>query len=339
MSSARVSVIIPTYNRAGLVGRAVNSALASCRASDEIIVIDDGSTDDTEERLRVFGDRIVYVRTANGGAGRARNFGVHAASNPLVAFLDSDDEWIPGGLERKRALMQSRADVLFCFSNFAVRDERGVEHHDYLVNWHQDRRDWNEILGPGAPLSTLTPLTDGQEKVSVHIGDLYLQEMSANYIFTSTLVVRREAAGDALHFADDLRTYEDWECYGRLARAGTAAYLDCETAWQHGHEGPRLTVAPTLTSLSARIAVLERVWGSDAVFLTKHSDRYHHLLEQVRLEKVRNLISEGKTPEARREVHLTPHAPLLYRVLARVPGPVTLRLLHARSLLRRRAGA
>ena len=116
--SLSVSIVIPTYNRAHLVSRAVNSALQQCAPGDEVIVVDDGSTDSTGIVLAEFGERIRYIRKENGGAGAARNRGIREARNPLVAFLDSDDEWMPGKIELQRQFMQARPDVLFCFSDF-----------------------------------------------------------------------------------------------------------------------------------------------------------------------------------------------------------------------------
>ncbi|MDX1389152.1 MAG: glycosyltransferase family 2 protein, partial [Acidobacteriota bacterium] len=105
MSSLAVSVVIPTYNRRDRVVRAVDSALAQCGAGDEIIVVDDGSTDRTREALERYGHRVRYIDTPNRGAGRARNIGIAEAKNPLVAFLDSDDTWMPGKLLLHRGLM------------------------------------------------------------------------------------------------------------------------------------------------------------------------------------------------------------------------------------------
>ena len=118
--SERVSVVIPTYNRAALVGRAVRSALAETSPGDEVIVVDDGSTDDTEEALAPYRDRIRYFRARHGKAGAARNHGVREARNGLVAFLDSDDEWMPDKLVLQRAALAARPDAVFCFSDFAT---------------------------------------------------------------------------------------------------------------------------------------------------------------------------------------------------------------------------
>src|SRR5439155_24667571 len=114
MAALGISVVIPTYNRAGLVRRAVRSALDSCREDDEIMVVDDGSTDETAEVLREYGCRIIYVCNPHGGAGKARNAGIDKATKPLIAFLDSDDEWMPSSLGLRRELMQTRPDLVCC---------------------------------------------------------------------------------------------------------------------------------------------------------------------------------------------------------------------------------
>jgi len=96
-----VSVIIPTYNRAHLLGRAIESVLAQTFRDFELIVVDDGSTDCTGELLRSFGSSVRSVVQLNRGVSAARNHGIRVASGELLAFLDSDDEWLPDKLERQ----------------------------------------------------------------------------------------------------------------------------------------------------------------------------------------------------------------------------------------------
>lgn len=93
-----VSVIIPTYNRAHCVGDAIDSVLSQAPPPDQVIVIDDGSTDDTMKVLASYGDRITIIEQANGGAGAARTAGLKQARGDWIAFLDSDDIWYPGRL-------------------------------------------------------------------------------------------------------------------------------------------------------------------------------------------------------------------------------------------------
>src|SRR5438128_2809079 len=177
MRSLAISVIIPTYNRAAIVPRAVDSALGAVRPGDEVVVVDDGSTDHTRERLATYAGQIRYVSSAHVGPGAIRNLGVREARAPLVAFLDSDDEWMPDKLELQRAVMGCRPDVLFCFSDFGHRTRHGAEARRYLSRWHGDRRGWDRILGPGIPFSTLAPLPSDRADFPVHIGDLYHTEM------------------------------------------------------------------------------------------------------------------------------------------------------------------
>jgi glycosyltransferase involved in cell wall biosynthesis len=93
-----VSVVIPVYNGAPWIGRALQSVFSQTYTDSEVIVVDDGSTDQLEEALRDFRDRIVFVRQANGGPASARNRGVQLARGRLLAFLDADDEWRPDKL-------------------------------------------------------------------------------------------------------------------------------------------------------------------------------------------------------------------------------------------------
>ncbi len=114
----RVSAVIPTYNRGALVVRAVESALAQTHRLDEIIVVDDGSSDDTVERLAPYSDRVNLVRQANAGGAAARNRGVREARNPWIAFLDSDDVWDPEHLHRiGRAIVATGEAARFYFSD------------------------------------------------------------------------------------------------------------------------------------------------------------------------------------------------------------------------------
>src|SRR5262245_52413493 len=168
MNELPISVIIPTYNRATLIVRSLRSVLVAIIPGDEVIVVDDGSTDDTTQVLEPYRDRIRYVIAPHRGVGAARNRGVAEARHPLVAFNDSDDEWFPDKLALQRAFMQARPDVLFCFSDLGLRDKDGAEsHHGLFRFWHHDPRGWDEILGPAVAYSSITALPPGREDFDV----------------------------------------------------------------------------------------------------------------------------------------------------------------------------
>jgi glycosyltransferase involved in cell wall biosynthesis len=101
MNTCEVSVIIPTFNYADYVGDAIESVIAQSCAAKEIIVVDDGSTDDTRARVSSFGAKVKYVYQRNGGISSARNTGIGLATGDIIAFLDSDDTWHPRKLEEQ----------------------------------------------------------------------------------------------------------------------------------------------------------------------------------------------------------------------------------------------
>src|ERR1700761_203811 len=135
VSPLTVSAVIPTYNRAHLLPRSIGSALAALGPGDEVIVVDDGSTDGTDELVKSYGDPVRLVRGAHRGAGAARNLGYAAAAGPLVAFLDSDDEWFPDKIELQRSLFESWPELVYCCSDFSIQLSSGGERHRWLALW------------------------------------------------------------------------------------------------------------------------------------------------------------------------------------------------------------
>jgi glycosyltransferase involved in cell wall biosynthesis len=322
MNELLVSVVIPTYNRARHIVRSLRSVLAAIAPGDEVIVVDDGSTDNTEQVLKPYRDRIRYVKGPHRGVGAARNCGIAEARNPLVAFNDSDDEWFPDKLALQRAFMQARPDVLFCFTDLGLKDGNGTEGHHGLLGWHQDPRSWDEILGPPEPYSSIAPLPPGRGDFNVHVGILYETMLRKNYVPTQATVVRREQAGDALRFSEDISIHEDHECFIRLSRVGKAAYFDCETVWQYDHNEPRLTRVDSLYNATCRIKMLKRTFGADEQFLARRGEWYREMLKNEYLTRARYLIRNGWRREAREELRLAGGGTLLLRLLAAIPRPM-----------------
>ena len=128
-----VSVVIPAYNIEAYIGRAIKSVLAQTHPADEIIVVDDGSTDGTAEQIKKFGDQVHYIFKENGGLSSARNAGIRAAKSEWMAFLDGDDEWLPGSLDRQLALLERNRHLNWSSANFlrclCDEDRQGPDHN------------------------------------------------------------------------------------------------------------------------------------------------------------------------------------------------------------------
>jgi hypothetical protein len=195
------------------------------------------------------------------------------------------------------------------------------------------------ILAPGVLYSRIAPLPPGQADFPVHVGDMFLREMESDYILTSSLMVRRAEAGDALHFAEDLPISEDKECFARIARAGLGAYMDVELACQWGHGGGRVSVSSnTYSQASARLKLLERIWGADPEFLARHGEEHAQAVAEQHRRRAQWLLVRGRTREARADLRAA-QSSLAYHLLARLPGPIVRGVFGLRRLLLRRSSA
>ena len=185
-----VSVIIPTYNRAHLLRRAIRSVLGQTYTDFELIVVDDASTDNTADVLKNIKDpRTRYIRhKTNKGGSAARNTGIKAAQGKFIAFQDSDDEWLLEKLEKQISIFN------------IVSDEVDVVYCGFLR--------WDGKSAVYIPSS----------KIIAREGDISSHILHGNFIGTPTLLVRRRCFEKAGLFDEQLPRFQDWELIIRLAK-------------------------------------------------------------------------------------------------------------------------
>lgn len=118
-----ISVVIPAYNAGRFIRRTIDSVLAQTYTDYEIIVIDDGSTDNTGEVVKSYGTKVCYIYQQNAGDGGARNAGIYAAKGEWIAFLDHDDEWLPEKLRLQMELLKRNPQLRWCAANFYKQSE------------------------------------------------------------------------------------------------------------------------------------------------------------------------------------------------------------------------
>lgn len=188
--SDKISVVIPTYNYGRFVGDAVSRVLGQTLQAGEVIVVDDGSTDETEAVVREFGDRVRYVRQENQGVCAARNAGVKMSSGDYIAFADADDVWEPTKIEKQLA-------------KFA---------DDPLIGLvHCGMREFDRETG-----ETIEIHLDGQEGWVAE--EVLLWERPAIIGPGGTVMVSRKAFDEAGGFDTRLKVGEDWDFCYRVAR-------------------------------------------------------------------------------------------------------------------------
>lgn len=196
MNIPDVSVIIPTYNRGAWVAEAVDSVLAQTHVSVEVIVVDDGSTDDTPAVLAGYGDRIRVIRQANAGVSAARNAGMAAARGEWIGFLDSDDTWLPEKLERQWADLAAYPEAVGHAVDVALCGTAGRE----MSLW--DGRGMAEEFEK-SPLRTRA-----------------LDDVLQVAFYTQAVLLKREVVARVGGFKEGMQIHEDIDFLARVALAG-----------------------------------------------------------------------------------------------------------------------
>ena len=192
-----VSVIIPTYNRAEKLHKSISSVLAQTYTDFELLIIDDGSTDHTDEVVNSFADtRIRYVKMPqNGGASAARNEGIRLAEGTWVAFHDSDDVWRPEKLERQMEYAECRTDFCAVYCSYLMYKDEEI--------FRVPNDTW-----------------DGELE-----GDLFVPLLKRNSIGAPTLLVKKSILEEIGGFDTSFKSLEDWELALRIAEKYRIGYV------------------------------------------------------------------------------------------------------------------
>jgi glycosyltransferase involved in cell wall biosynthesis len=228
MMAVSVSVIVPTYNRAALLARCLVSLTKSGVSDLEILVVDDGSTDDTAVVVQSF-NGVVYLRQANAGPAVARNHGFAASHGRYVAFLDSDDEWIAGGPARLIQQLDANADLPLVFAD-TLMGSPVTGFVSFVTTYGGDRF-----------LSLPHDVREGGVRVFERRAFFQL-ESTRNVMFLGSLLVRRDFFDELGRFDPRLRGTEDWEFFMRASSGARIGFSEGAAVSRYfKHEGGMTT--------------------------------------------------------------------------------------------------
>jgi len=230
MSRGTVSVVIPTYNHGRWVTHAIQSVLAQTYGDFEVIVVDDGSSDDTQTVVGAFGDRICYIRQDNQGLSAARNTGIAAASGVYIGVLDADDMYEPEFMAAMvpRLAAVEAADAIYCGYRF-------VDHRNAPLPQVEARMT--------APEQFHTDLLDG------------------NFLVPESMLVRRTCYEAVGPFDTNLRACEDWDMWLRISATHNVIGTDAVLARHRILPGSMST--DPMRMLTSRLAVLRKHVGAE----------------------------------------------------------------------------
>lgn len=200
MNPPDVSVVIPAYNAAATLTRAIESVLAQSYRAREVIVVDDGGTDDLTEIRNRFAERVTWIRQPNGGAASARNRGIDAASGELIAFLDADDYWEPSKLRRQVEWFVGRPEIGVCGARY----------------FEQPPGEPRRLAG-----AKIGRFPEYDRPLTLSGGDAF---DAACCLWTGTMVVRRRLMS-GVRFESGLEPAEDRDVWIRLVRSSPMVHL------------------------------------------------------------------------------------------------------------------
>jgi glycosyltransferase involved in cell wall biosynthesis len=227
--SPQISVIITTYNRAAMVMEAVESVLTQEMTNSELIVVDDGSTDETAKRLSIFGSRLKYYQQENEGVSAARNRGLEVSTAPLVAFLDSDDLWLPSKLHLQHNYLMEHPEVYLCQTEEI---------------WWRDGRQVNPKKHHRKPS-----------------GDIFRRSLDLCLVSPSAVMMRRELFKIVGYFDEDLPAAEDYDLWLRVSVEHAVPLLPDPLVIKRGGHSDQLSAKSGIDRY--RIRALEKLLRSN----------------------------------------------------------------------------
>lgn len=244
MTNPLVSVIVPSYNCARYLPETLDSILVQTWSPVEIIVVDDGSTDDTQDVLKRYAGKIRVIRLDKncGGPAKPRNVGIQNASGKYVALFDSDDIMTPDKLERQVKFLEAHHSTPFVFSNFRNFSVEGPAKDDFL----RDHKDFQAMA---------------KEKVEgdgfkIWKGTGFETLIEDNYIGTSGAVFRKDLAEKLGGFDETLSNSDDVDFFFRVTDRFEIGYIDAELHRRRVHAG---NISSRSAALLARLKVREKL--------------------------------------------------------------------------------
>lgn len=275
----KISVVIPAYNAEMHIARAIDSVLAQTRPADEIIVIDDGSTDGTAEVVLSYGDKVIFIQQQNAGVSVARNTGIERATGGWIAFLDADDEWLPEKLNLQSEHLHRNPDLKWTYSNFYKKSHK---------------RNSLRLAQVSNKIDVL--LQDGE-----YFEDYLQSYFNHAYAWTCTVLIHRDVFSTVGLFEPGMKRAQDNDLWYRIAyQIPKVGYLAEPLAIYHldtpGSSTKINDSVDFMTEFVHRHEKLSKQYGREEVFrpcLTSMSQTWiRQLVEQGRYVDVKVLLSE-----------------------------------------------
>ena len=276
-----ISVIIPTFNKSALLKEAIDSVLSQTFQDFEIIVVDDGSTDETREIVAKIGDpRIIYQFQNNSGVNRARNKGIEISKGDYLAFLDHDDIWLPFKLELQMACLNKHPDVDFVFSNFnALMDETKIVIPSYIKKQYsvfsQNKIEIQQIFSFKKDIRTISK-SPAHGNGSFYWGNILPAILLGNFALNPSRLIRKRAMDRIGGFSEKFPITDDYEAIIRMSKNGMGGYIDIPTLnYRIRKNSLSHSMENAIRKWKESIEIVELALRDNEEIYKKHRSRYN----------------------------------------------------------------
>lgn len=308
----KVSVIIPTYNRAHLVSEAINSVLNQTYQDFEIIVVDDGSTDETHEKLKPYQDKIKYVYVKNGGTAYARNVGMKMAKGEYITFLDSDDLYYPHKIKIQANFLDKYNDIAMVYTELSAFDSNMLWEEFHLKKYHESAYKNNDVTYEDIFSETISISAAGLNiekwgNRKIYIGNIFDKYFQNLIVFTNSVMFRRKILETIGMQDEQYWLFEEYDFVLRITKHYRVAFIDVPTYKLRYHsdqisstkrsDGPQVLINKQRNLLE----IAEKHGLYDGDYYTKNKDIVDKKLAGLNRALAISLMATGRNEKLARK--------------------------------------
>jgi len=302
----KVSIIIPTYNREQYISQAIESALSQTLTDIEVIVVDDGSTDNTEKVIRPYKDKISYIYTDNGGVAHARNVGMKMATGDYISWLDSDDLYYPYKSELQANFLDKFPDIGMVYTEFSGFDDNGYFNEYHLKKYHTAYQDgrltYEDIFSEKNSIKNADLKSENLNGATVYMGDIFDAYFQNILVFTNSIMFRKKILDVVGLQNSEFGLFHDHEFVLRICKLFKAAFIDVPTYKLRYHntqisestnnDGINLVISKQESMLK----IGEKFGVNDSEYYSKNRERVDKRIAAMHKFLAVPLMTAGKEP-------------------------------------------
>ncbi|MFV1984919.1 MAG: glycosyltransferase family 2 protein [Thiohalomonadales bacterium] len=290
-----VSVVIPSYNGADTLRETIDSVLSQSYSRLEILVVNDGSTDNTKEVLAAYKNRITCLDKQNGGLASARNFGMKHAKGDYIVWLDADDIMEVDKITIQLHVMENNSDVVLTCTDFSAFNKTHIFDQSHIKQYYssitREKDGFDGIYNKKNIISfqKIEKLKNKNiEDITVYYGDIYNSLIWGNVVHPPTVMFRRSASEQLNGLDSNLGEGTDYEYFIRFSRLGKIGYINWPLL-RYRYSEKQMSADVNLGSISASTSrVLEKIAKENPSYIEEHKYRFTNRLSRAYISAARH---------------------------------------------------